>query len=225
MNSQYKEKAVIRIVDDDEGFGDAIRFMLKTDGWLVSYYSETGTFLKKDDLDVPGCIILDYQMPLVNGLEFQDILAHRGYRQPIIFLTAHADVDMAISAFRSGAADILKKPVSSEILLEAVERAVERDFAFRQKDFRIVRDHLAGHHLAHIGFSAWIADHRRSTAHENDRRMARALHMRHRHQLNKVTDMEAVRRRIEPDVEFHLFPAEHFFQAFMGRLLNKASFL
>lgn len=139
MNSQYKEKAVIRIVDDDEGFGDAIRFMLKTDGWLVSYYSETVTFLKKDDLDVPGCIILDYQMPLVNGLEFQDILAHRGYRQPIIFLTAHADVDMAISAFRSGAADILKKPVSSEILLEAVERAVERDFAFRQKDFRIVR--------------------------------------------------------------------------------------
>ena len=139
MNSQYKEKAVIRIVDDDEGFGDAIRFMLKTDGWLVSSYSETGTFLKKDDLDVPGCIILDYQMPLVNGLEFQDILAHRGYRQPIIFLTAHADVDMAISAFRSGAADILKKPVSSEILLEAVERAVESDFAFRQKDFRIVR--------------------------------------------------------------------------------------
>ena len=139
MNSQYKEKAVIRIVDDDEGFGDAIRFMLKTDGWLVSYYSETGTFLKKDDLDVPGCIILDYQMPLVNGLEFQDILVHKGYRQPIIFLTAHADVDMAISAFRSGAADILKKPVSSEILLEAVERAVESDFAFRQKDFRIVR--------------------------------------------------------------------------------------
>lgn len=139
MNSQYKEKAVIRIVDDDEGFGDAIRFMLKTDGWLVSYYSETRTFLKKDDPDVPGCIILDYQMPLVNGLEFQDILAHRGYRQPIIFLTAHADVDMAISAFRSGAADILKKPVSSEILLEAVERAVESDFAFRQKDFRIVR--------------------------------------------------------------------------------------
>lgn len=139
MNSQYKEKAVIRIVDDDEGFGDAIRFMLKTDGWLVSYYSETETFLKKDDPDVPGCIILDYQMPLVNGLEFQDILAHKGYRQPIIFLTAHADVDMAISAFRSGAADILKKPVSSEILLEAVERAVESDFAFRQKDFRIVR--------------------------------------------------------------------------------------
>lgn len=139
MNSQYKEKAVIRIVDDDEGFGDAIRFMLKTDGWLVSYYSETGTFLKKDDPDVPGCIILDYQMPLVNGLEFQDILAHKGYRQPIIFLTAHTDVDMAISAFRSGAADILKKPVSSEILLEAVERAVESDFAFRQKDFRIVR--------------------------------------------------------------------------------------
>ena len=119
MNSQYKEKAVIRIVDDDEGFGDAIRFMLKTDGWLVSYYSETGTFLKKDDPDVPGCIILDYQMPLVNGLEFQDILAHKGYRQPIIFLTAHADVDMAISAFRSGAADILKKPVSSEILFRS----------------------------------------------------------------------------------------------------------
>ena len=107
MNSQYKEKAVIRIVDDDEGFGDAIRFMLKTDGWLVSYYSETGTFLKKDDPDVPGCIILDYQMPLVNGLEFQDILAHRGYRQPIIFLTAHADVDMAISAFTQREKQIL----------------------------------------------------------------------------------------------------------------------
>lgn len=139
IDRKLQENSIVRIVDDDEGFGDAIRFILKTEGWLVTFYSDTASFLKKDDPEVPGCIILDYQMPLVNGLEFQEMLAHEGYSQPIIFLTAHADVDMAITAFRKGAVDILKKPVSAEVLLEAVERAVKTDNEERHKDYRMVR--------------------------------------------------------------------------------------
>ena len=61
-----------------------------------------------------------------------------------------------------------------------------------------MRDHLACHHPAHIGFSAWIADHRRSAPHQNDRDMARALHMRHRHQLYEMADMEAAVRENSP---------------------------
>ena len=75
IDRKLQENSIVRIVDDDEGFGDAIRFILKTEGWLVTFYSDTASFLKKDDPEVPGCIILDYQMPLVNGLEFQEMLA------------------------------------------------------------------------------------------------------------------------------------------------------
>lgn len=109
-----------------------------TDGWFL-ITPKPGLSLKRMISTFPGALSWIIRCRSSMAWNFKTFLAHRGYRQPIIFLTAHADVDMAISAFRSGAADILKKPVSSEILLEAVERAVERDFAFRQKDFRIVR--------------------------------------------------------------------------------------
>lgn len=141
MVESWQEKAVIRIIDDDEGFGDAIRFILRMDGWMVSYYSDVSSFLKKDDPEVPGCIILDYMMPNVNGVECQELLIKKGYRQPVIFLTAHADVDMAITVFRQGAYDVLKKPVSSEDLLSAVRKAVREDFIKAESDVRVTKYH------------------------------------------------------------------------------------
>lgn len=119
--------ALIRIVDDNEAHGGALAFMLKTEGWQAVSYTSGEAFLKDDDPERPGCVVLDYQMPGINGIELQELMLRRGYTQPILFLTAHADVDMAIAIFKKGADDLLKKPVNPEAFLTAVAKAVEKD--------------------------------------------------------------------------------------------------
>ena len=83
-------------------------------------------FLEQDDPSVPGCLILDYQMPELNGIETQRKLLDKGWRWPVIFMTAHADVDMAITAFKQGACDLLQKPVAPDVLIAAVETSLEK---------------------------------------------------------------------------------------------------
>ena len=118
---------LIRIVDDNEAHGVALCFMLKTEGWQAVNYVSGEAFLKEDDPERPGCVVLDYQMPGINGVELQELMLRRGYTQPILFLTAHADVDMAITNFKKGADDLLKKPVNPEAFLTAIATAVEKD--------------------------------------------------------------------------------------------------
>ena len=128
----------ILLLEDDLSLVNGLSFAFKKHGYELNI---ARTLKEADGLWMDGkydLLVLDVSLPDGSGFEFCKKVRLTS-KVPIIFLTAHADVDMAISAFRSGAADILKKPVSSEILLEAVERAVESDFAFRQKDFRIVR--------------------------------------------------------------------------------------
>ncbi len=126
---------VVRIVDDDEIHGDALQFMLQSEGWEVRTYASCRDFLLRDDLETPGCIVLDYQMPDILGTEAQELLLARGCERPILFLTAHADLDMAIRVFKKGANDLLKKPVDADEFLKAIASAVERDLEhFRRAD-------------------------------------------------------------------------------------------
>lgn len=118
---------LIRLVDDDDDLRKALVFLLESEGWNVVGYSSAQKFLISDDSSRPGCLILDYFMPGIDGLELQKRLSQSGYSHPIIFLTAHADLDMAISAFRTGADDLLKKPIDNDQLLKAVAKAVEKD--------------------------------------------------------------------------------------------------
>ena len=127
---------VVRLIDDDETLCDAMRFMLMSEGWTVRTYTSPVRFLKEEDLTTPGCIVLDYRMPELTGTELQDLLIKRGCRLPILFLTAHADLDMAISVFRKGANDVLKKPVNAAEFLNAVAAAVERDMKDRRPEGR-----------------------------------------------------------------------------------------
>lgn len=122
-----KKNILIRIVDDDEAFADAISFMLMSKGWQTVVYSSVTEFLANDDRSVPGCILLDYLMPDINGMQAQQKLMEEKCECPIVFLTAHADLDMAISVFRTGACDLLRKPVQPEALFAAIEKAVARD--------------------------------------------------------------------------------------------------
>lgn len=120
-------RPLIRIIDDDEDLLDAMAFMLRSEGWDVETYNGAESFFLHDQAATPGCVILDYSMPGMDGLEIQKRLTELDYPHPLIFLTAHADVDMAISAFKRGADDLLRKPVAAAVLFSAVAKAVQKD--------------------------------------------------------------------------------------------------
>lgn len=121
------DTCIIRLVDDDADLLEALGFMLRSEGWETRSYPTAKTFLESDNVDDPGCVILDYAMPEIDGLQLQEQLVKRNYPHPILFLTAHADVDMAIRAFKRGADDLLRKPIDAQELLAAVANAVEKD--------------------------------------------------------------------------------------------------
>ncbi len=123
---------LVRLVDDDASLCDAMEFMLRSEGWRVRTWTSAVDFLREDEPGTPGCVVLDWQMPDITGTEVQEILIRRGRTQPVLFLTAHADLDMAIHVFRKGAKDLLRKPVDTDEFLNAVAAAVERDLKARR---------------------------------------------------------------------------------------------
>ena len=116
---------LVRIVDDDVGFLNSQRFLLEIDGHHVATYRSAEEFLQKDDFRKPGCLILDVRMPGMTGLQLQDILEQRGSFLPIIFLSAHGDINMAVHTLKHGAFDFIPKPASPERLKDAVRKALE----------------------------------------------------------------------------------------------------
>ena len=120
---KVKKTALIRVVDDDEAHCDAMSFMLTGRGWKVSCYKTAEDFLTSDIPSVPGCLILDVHMPKMSGLELQYRLKETHAQIPVIFLTGYGDVDMAVHTMHEGAADFFQKPVKTERLIAAVEKA------------------------------------------------------------------------------------------------------
>ena len=125
---------LIRIVDDDMDLLEGLSYMLEGEGWEVKTYPTAESFLVLDDSSRPGCLVLDYLMPKMNGVELQNRLKEKGFSHPILFLTAHADLDMAISVFRKGADNLLKKPVDPQELVDAITRALKKDSAVRTNE-------------------------------------------------------------------------------------------
>ena len=115
-----KQKALVRILDDDEALGEALKLYLELDGWKVAVYTQAKRFFAEDRPSVPGCLVLDVRMPGMSGIEAQHEMRSRGIALPIIFLTGHGDVDMAVGAVQDGAFDFLLKPVDNERFLNSV---------------------------------------------------------------------------------------------------------
>ena len=113
----------IRIVDDDRDHNCAMEFLLKRKGWTVRSYLSAQDFLVEDSYSVPGCVILDVHMPELTGLQLQEIMSERKIMLPIIFLTGNGDIDMAVHSILGGAVDFLQKPVKTDRLFEAIEKA------------------------------------------------------------------------------------------------------
>ncbi len=118
---------LVHVIDDDASFRRAIERRLKFAGYEVETYSSAEQLLDRlPDVEKPGCILLDVQMPGLTGLELQSRLAERDSILPIIFVTAHSDTPTTVRAIKAGAEDFLTKPASAEQLIEAIERAMAR---------------------------------------------------------------------------------------------------
>ncbi|HJP68416.1 MAG TPA: response regulator [Sphingomicrobium sp.] len=119
--------SLVHVLDDDASFRTAVERRLKLAGYDVETYSSAQQLLDRlPNADAPGCILLDVQMPGLSGLELQRRLTDCGSILPIVFVTGYADTPTTVRAIKAGAEDFLAKPVSSEQLIDAIERAMVR---------------------------------------------------------------------------------------------------
>jgi two-component system response regulator FixJ len=117
---------LIHLVDDDEAIRRSVGFMLKTSGHHVRTYESGLELLKSVPNLEPGCILLDIRMPGMDGLEVQSALRDKGVTLPVIIMTGHGDVTLAVQAMKAGAVDFIEKPFEKAVLLSAIEHGIER---------------------------------------------------------------------------------------------------
>lgn len=115
------------LVDDDEDVRDAVSMLIGTAGHAVEVFAGPDELLERITPDDHGCMVLDVRLPGMNGLELQRELYQRGIRMPVLFITGHGDIPMAVRAVNAGAMDFLEKPFDDEVLLARVESALEED--------------------------------------------------------------------------------------------------
>ncbi|WP_374392788.1 response regulator transcription factor [Sphingopyxis sp.] len=120
------DRKLVHIVDDEEAIRRSASFMLKTSGYAVETWANGVTFLKEIRHVSEGCILLDVRMPEMDGLEVQQALLERGVTMPVIILTGHADVSIAVRAMKAGAVDFLEKPFEKAVLIASIEAAFAR---------------------------------------------------------------------------------------------------
>jgi FixJ family two-component response regulator len=122
-----QQAATVFIVDDDEAVRNSLRFLLKSVGLATRTLSSAREFLDSYRQSQPGCLVLDVRMPGMSGLELQQQLNLRGATIPVIFITGHGDIPMAVEAMQHGAFDFLQKPFRDQDLIDRIQRALERD--------------------------------------------------------------------------------------------------
>lgn len=120
-------RPTIFIVDDDAAVRDALKLLLRSVGQAVETYASAQEFLDVYSEDRPGCLVLDIRMPGMSGLELQQKLNERHSILPIIFITGHGDVPMAVEAMQAGAVDFIQKPFRDQDLIDRINQALEKD--------------------------------------------------------------------------------------------------
>lgn len=128
----------IYLIDDDDAFRRSLIFLLESVGWTVRDYDSAQAFLDAhaappDDL---GCLLLDIRMPMISGMHLQQRFKAQGWQIPIIFITGHGDIELAVQAMKAGASDFLEKPFRDQALLDAVALAVQRGAQQRREQAR-----------------------------------------------------------------------------------------
>lgn len=138
--NQPTESTVV-VVDDDEAVRDSLSALLEADGWRVRAFPSGDALLAGLDASGVGCLVVDVRMPGIDGLELQKRLRERGIDTPVVIVTGHGDIPLAVTAMKNGAFDFIEKPFDNTVILDCVRRAVhERQGATEQKQ-----------HIAEVG--------------------------------------------------------------------------
>ena len=117
---------LIYVIDDDEAMRDSMTFLLEADGHRIRAFESAAAFLASEDAETPACIVTDVRMPGMTGLELLRELRARGVDAPVIVITGHGDVPLAVEAMKGGAADFLEKPFDDDALLATIRAAMGR---------------------------------------------------------------------------------------------------
>lgn len=121
------KEATVYLVEDDDAVRDSLQMVLESVGYHVAAYPRADSFLEAFSTDMAGCLVLDIRMPGMNGMELQRQLNMRNSILPIIFVTGHGDVPMAVEAMQRGAVDFVQKPYREEELLGKIQQAIAAD--------------------------------------------------------------------------------------------------
>lgn len=127
-----EETPVVYVVDDDAAVRSSLALLLKSVSLATATFESALQFLDKVTPAAAGCLVLDIRMPGMSGLELQQQMKQRAYQLPIIFITGHGDVSMAVHAMREGAVDFIEKPFRDQELLDRINQALETDRARRR---------------------------------------------------------------------------------------------
>lgn len=128
------ETACVYVVDDDIAIGESMKWLIESIGLQARIFNDPVQFLETYDNNCPdGCLLLDIRMPHMSGLEVQKALNENGYSLPVIFITSHHDVHLAVEAMKAGAIDFLLKPVNEQQLLDAINRGIKIEQNLREK--------------------------------------------------------------------------------------------
>jgi FixJ family two-component response regulator len=125
------------IIDDDGGMRQAIQDLVESVGLRAESFSTGEEFLTKQRTNDTCCLVLDVRLPQMSGLDFQQHLSEIGLQIPIVFITAHGDIPMSVRALKSGAVEFLTKPFRDQDLLDAIQQALQRDGAARDRQAEI----------------------------------------------------------------------------------------
>ena len=127
-------RALVVVVDDDASVRRGLERLLRSAGYAVETFASARAFLDRGDYARASCLVLDVRMPGQSGLDLQNVLVTAGYDIPILFITGHGDVAMAVQAIKAGAVDFLAKPFDDDVFLEAVHQATTKSRQGRRSD-------------------------------------------------------------------------------------------
>jgi len=125
---------VVFVVDDDISVRESLELLLHHEGLGVETFESAQEFLSCPRATVPSCLVLDYSLPGLNGLELQKRVAAERHEMPIIFITGHGDIPVTVKAMKAGAVEFLTKPLNDEVLLKAIRNAIERSKVLLDRD-------------------------------------------------------------------------------------------
>lgn len=127
-------RVLVVVIDDDASVRRGLERLLRSADYAVETFGSARAFLDRGDYDRADCLVLDVRLPGQSGLDLQNVLTVAGYDVPILFITGHGDIPMAVQAIKAGAVDFLAKPFDDDVFLEAVGRATARERRRRRAD-------------------------------------------------------------------------------------------